>query len=303
MNPAAYDLYVWPRPGGTRSEAEKVASAPRPMTYDTSLPFLVKRAAEFVVGLSGFEKVAAAENLNIWRDPEAHPMVLLMMLLDAYGDECMEWDAEVLRVTLFRDGRQPTSSVWTKIQAARVLINSPSPWRQWEVFHWISLALAGEPPNFIYLEQADIGHLGAAVDMMKMIDPDREFSDEIDKFVAATIRHDGFPWAPPPLTFAQKELEEAQLRCLECSAIQRDDDDITCVTCGSTRLEAVPYEFAELRDEVAKFFTDYVDLPLSAAEELPETAAGISAYALLEKWEYVENVRLRLARQIKALKT
>lgn len=301
-----YAVMQWPPPSSMRQmHTEKTAAdepSPPALTYDTSLPFLVKQAAAFVSSRYAMEKIAS-EQTNLWRDPEAHPLVLVMALLDLYGEESMEWDGEVLRVTLIRDGRQPISSVWAKIQAARVLLNSPSPWRRWEVFHWVALGLSGEAPNFIYLEGASLGHVGAAVDMMRMVDPTRETADEVDKYCAAVLKQDGFAWAPPPLDFAQDELEDRQLHCLDCTAIHRNDNDTHCVTCGGTRLELAPYEFAELRDEVAALFTKFVDQPLSAAEAgLPETAAGISAYALLEKWEYVEEIRLRLARQLKALK-
>lgn len=305
MNPDHYAMYQWPAPGGSqvpRPLEEKVAKAKPALTYDTSLSFLVKQAAEFVATHTELEKVAAAPVTNLWRDPEAHPLVLALVLLDTYGDEVLGWDGEVLRVTLIRDSRQPTGSVWTKIQAVRTLLNSPSPWRQWEVLHWLALGLAGEAPNFIYMEQPDLGHIGACIDMMRIVDPSREFGEEVDKFVATVLKQDGFPWAPPPLTFCQDELEDRKLRCTTCGALHRNDNDVRCISCGAETLELMPYEFATLRDEVAAHFNAMVDLPLSAAESLPDTSAGNVAYALLEKWDYVEEIRLRLARQLKALK-
>lgn len=239
---------------------------------------------------------------NIWKHPNASPVVLLLLLLDQYGAEMAEWDPAVLLETLRRDGKTVSNANKVKILAARTLLTSPSPWRQWEVFHWVSLGLDGHAPNFVYLEEPEMGHLVAGWDLMALTDPAREPSEEVDKFVAAVFRQEGLPFIPEPLAWAQRELEDPQLHCEACDAIHRDDNDQRCITCGSPQLTKVPYEFAALRDEVRGLWMKLRQLPLSAAlDQAPKTAAGTVVRRLLVHWEHADHARARMVQQLRML--
>jgi hypothetical protein len=262
----------------------------------------------------GIEKVAAQRDGdqgelpeptrdNIWRHPNAHPATLMLLLLDKYGQDIFEWDPEVLLVTLKRDGISTSNSVRLKILAGRVVLNSPSPWRRWEAFHWTALGLAGEPPNFIYMEEPEIGHLVAAMDFMKLADPSREVGEEVDKYVAAVFKTEAIPYIPEPLHFAQRELEEPKIRCRSCGAIHRDDNDQRCVTCGSPQLQKIPYEYADYRDDTKKLWNNVKNLPLpSAVDRAPaDTPEGNAVYRLLVHWDYANQVRTHLNQQLRIL--
>ena len=138
---------------------------------------------------------------------------------------------------------------------------------------------------------------------MKMVDPERDTSDEVDKFVAATFKAEGLQHIPAPLDFAQRELEDPMIRCRNCDAIHRDDNDVRCVTCGSPQLEKVPFEFASVRDETSKLWRDLKSMPLEAAvEKAPaDTPAGNAVYRLLVQWDYANQVRSHLTGQIHML--
>lgn len=252
-------------------------------------------------GVTDDEKTAAVAG-SLWKDPDAHPVALTLRLLDRYGPEYLEWEPEVLRVTLSRDASQLSNVVWTKILAARVALFSPSPWRQWEVFHYVCRGLAGHQPNVVYLEQPEIGHLMHGIDVLRLFDPTRVTGIEIDKFVAATLKHEGGVFAPPPLDFATRELENPQLSCAACGALHRDDNDTRCISCGERDLHKVPFEYADLKKQCADLWTPRAQMPLErAVEDLPQDAAGNQVYHLLVHWDYAKRMRQLLLRQLKAL--
>jgi hypothetical protein len=251
----------------------------------------------------GSEKTAGVlEPALLYKDPDAHPLVLSLLVLDRYGGDSLDWSPEVLRVTMMRDNLQVSGVSFAKIMAVRVLLQSPSPWRQWHVFHWISRALAGLPPNFVYLEQPELGHLLVCADVMAIVDPKRQTAVEVDKFIAAALRHEGFVWAPESLSFAERQLEEPQLECGKCQALFTDDNDTHCVTCGATSLRRVPYAYAALRDECLRLWQPRRTMPLErAVEGLPDSPAGNLVYTLAVHWDYATRIRKQLLGQMRGL--
>lgn len=319
VNPDHFDWRHWPPQGSGAvvvdpDGIDKAAAVEvLPITTEQVVGGIAAAYAEWCPSIpQGLEKTSALRpdgspaqpvtSKSIWRHPDAHPLVLTVLLLDRFGEDYVEWEPDALRLTLQRDGLQTSNSVFTKILAARVVLNSPSPWRQWEVFHWVCLGLTGESPNFHYLEEPEPGVLAAGYDVMRVVDPRRKTDLGVDKFIAATWKNEGFPYIPPPLDFAQRELESPKIKCLNCGAIHRDDNDVRCVTCASPRLESVPYEFADLRDEIAKLWARRANLPLErAVEGLPETPAGSVVARLRLQWEYPLRMRARLVQQIRAV--
>jgi len=239
---------------------------------------------------------------NIWRHHDAHPFVLLMLVIDKYGNEAVEWLPDTVKMTLERDGIALSNASFTKIMAARTLLASPSPWRQWEVFHWVARALAGIAPNFTYLEEPDLGHLFLCADVMKLADPKRKTGIEIDKYVAAALKHQGIHYAPAPLDFAQREIEQPQISCKNCAAIHRDDNDVKCVTCGSASLERLPYTFSSSRDETRRLWDERKSLPIEkAVVGLPNTGVGNAVYLLLTSWDYARRARAQMLQQLRMI--
>ena len=299
---------VWPPAGGRididRGEAESPTEAHSldvgslVSSVVSTLDVEAEKTAALVVTKQG---VGLTEQ-NIWRHADAHPITLMLMLLDRYGQDYVTWDPEVLKLTLERDGTKVSNDVWNKVLAGRVVLNSPSPWRQWEVFHWVSRALCGQTPNFVYLEEPEIGHMVVGYSIMKAVDPKRPTGIEVDKFVAAAFRHEGIVYAPKPLDFAQREIEDRKVECTNCDALHRDDNDIKCVTCGSSKLVRPDFEFKALRDETADMFEKRRKLPLAqAVEDLPDTGAGNAVYRLLVEWDLANTAQAQLVQQLRMI--
>lgn len=239
---------------------------------------------------------------NVWKHRDSHPFVLLLLAIDLYGEDVVYWLPDTVKMTFERDGRALSNSAFTKLMAARTLLATPSPWRQWEVFHWISRGLAGVPPNFTFLEEPELGEMAVCADMMRLTDPHRKTSTEVDKFVAAVFKHEGIHFAPPPLDFAQREIEQGQISCPKCSAVHRDDGDTKCISCGSRELTKLPYVFAESRDATKALWDARSTLPLvTAVDGLPDGGAGNAVYRLLVQWDYARQVRAHLLQQLRMI--
>jgi hypothetical protein len=294
---------------GAGSDSLEGYESPSPIA-DISVEALVSRSVEAVDAKTAALVRDASNNpgttpsmKDIWRHPDAHPAVLLLLLLDKYGPDFLEWHPDVLKLTLERDGISLSNKSWNKIQAVRVVAASPSPWRQWEVFHWVSRALTGETPNFVYLEQPELSQLIIGADLMKLVDPARTTSHEIDKFVAAVFKQEGIAYAPPPLDFAQRELDNRLLECSTCHALHRDDNDVACVTCGEATLTPVPNPFDQLKRETRDLFEERSGriLLADAVENLPDSSAGSAVYRLLLEWDIARTAKAHMLRQFRMI--
>lgn len=267
----------------------------------TDLTEIVKVAVEHVHGQTGH---TSATSRTIWRDPAAHAVTLVSMLVDRYGSSCLEWLPETLEATLKKDGIVVSNANWTKILAARPLTTNMAPWFRWHVFHWIALGLSGTAPNFEFLEEPRLGHLVHAVNVMKIFAPRQEFGDEVARYIAATLRMESVFHAPSPVEFAQDELEMTKIICRTCNARHRDDGDVKCVTCGSKQLEREPFEWADLRDKTKTGFEARRALPLAkAVDGLGHDSVGNAVYALLTNWDYAQDQRLALEAQLRMLRS
>jgi hypothetical protein len=224
------------------------------------------------------------------------------MVIDRYGEDAVQWMPITLQQTLEKDGIRVSNSAYAKILAAFTLIASPSPWRRWEVFHWVARGLAGQQPNIVYLEEPEIGHLFVMADMMKLIDPKRKTGSEVDKFAAAVLKENGIHLAPAPLDFAQRELDDAKIQCDRCNTINRDDNDVRCVHCGHTKLSKVPGEFSDAKAASEALWNARRGMPiLRAVDGLPDSGPGNAVYRLLVHWDYARRVRSQMIQQLRTV--
>lgn len=310
----------WPRSAAVSDPALDDVEKRAEQDYSSySLEEILQGVAAELPGLenelpTGIDKVAALRfgtdealptvtTKNIWRHPNAHPLTLLLLLVDRYGIDCMEWEPEALRLTLRKHETLLSESTWTKVLAVRTVLESPTPWRQWDQFNWVSYGLAGRAPSFVYLDRPEIGFLMSAVDTMSMIDKKRPFAEDLDKFVAAVFREAGITYAPPPLQFAQEELDDHRIKCRHCGTLEKDDHDIKCVACGSKDLQRLPAMFESTREQTKSLFGARKRMPLEqAVAGLNDTAADVAAYKLLVHNEYRNQIRAQLLGQLKMLK-
>jgi hypothetical protein len=227
-------------------------------------------------------------------------MVLALMLIDRYGEDVTGWMPVTVQQTLEKDGIQLSNSAYAKILSVFVLLASPAPWRRWEVFHWVARGLSGQQPNIVYLESPEIGHLFVMADLMRLTDPKRSTGTEVDKYVAAVLKEDGIHYAPDPLHFAQRELDDPKIQCERCNTINRDDNDVRCVSCGHRKLEKLPGEFEEAKKTSESLWKARKAMPIvRAVDGLPDNGPGNAVYRLLVHWDYARRVRSQMVQQLR----
>ena len=299
--------HQWPRSGMAQPSMEKVAEeAPQSPT-----PSMGNLVSAIVKELPAIQREASAHVVplhmtkgTIWRHPQAHPLVLTLLLLDRYGQDYLTWDADSLQMSLTKESVLLSNSAWTKIQAARVILNSPNPWRRWEVFNAVVRGLNGHQPNFQVYEPPQLGHVAAAVDMMRTVDPTRDPLDEVRKYTSVIFRDNGIPYAPAPLDYAQRELDQPKIKCRKCGTIDRDDHDIRCVACGSTDLEHIPGPYEGLRDQVKRRVDPLLGKDTkTAVRSMVENEVDVPAAKLLTHWGYRDKVRGQLLSQLHMIRS
>lgn len=154
---------------------------------------------------------------NVFHHPDAHPLVLDLLLLRRYGADFLSWEASTLEHVVPRDfGVSSISHVnMGKIEACRVLHAVESPWRQWEVFGWVVMALNGIPPDFQVLQAPTAAQTAIAVDTFARVRTDVAWSEEVRLYVGAACAHDGVFVPPAPLdTFAVPASEDVDAPAL-----------------------------------------------------------------------------------------
>lgn len=85
---------------------------------------------------------------TIFQTPEAHPLVLNLLMLDAYGDAWLDWDMPVVEHAV-EDKFGPILDVnVSKLMAVQACYKSESPWKNWEALVPVVMAFNNTLPDF-----------------------------------------------------------------------------------------------------------------------------------------------------------
>jgi len=179
----------------------------------------------------------AVKESNILQEHDAHPLILDLYITKKMGPEWWEWEPETLREMLQRDfPNQSISQInWNKLQAVRTVHVSPGfVFDEWECFLPVITALNNVIPDFDVLQVPTPARLYAGVGMLRMLDPEEDFSAEIKKWVAAALLFDGIYFAPGELKFAQELIRRPYYVCPRCGNKEEllFDHDGICDSCG-----------------------------------------------------------------------
>lgn len=149
------------------------------------------------------EKLAKVTSINLFQQPEAHPVVLDLVLLKKYGPEWMLWEPETLVWRIPQDFRSSGISDLNleKIQAAKALHYNDNFWLQWEVFNWCLHPFNNIYANFAIMQAPSTAQLMVAVSVAAAIRDDVPWSQEVKDFMSVACQHDGIFSPPAPLSF------------------------------------------------------------------------------------------------------
>jgi hypothetical protein len=164
-------------------------------------------------------KVAAATSDNFLRNPETHPIILDLVLLNKYGVSWLEWELETLVAKLLEDFHTPTvaDANIEKIQACKVLHLVDDFWLRWEVFLPCVAAFNGHLADFESMQVPTVAECLLAVDIANRIRDDVQWSGELKTYLAVVHKHDGELVPQAPLDFVVVDTDDLHVDCDEVS--------------------------------------------------------------------------------------
>lgn len=160
---------------------------------------------------------SAVTVVNLFRHPDAHPLVLDLCLLKKYGPDFLLWETETLELRIPQDFRTTEVSDlnMAKVQACRTLHLVDSYWERWEVFCWVTASLNGFFPDFEHLHVPSVQQCAVAVETAKKIRDDVEWSSEVKAFLQQVLRFEGVLCPVAPLDFVDFDNEGYVVDALE----------------------------------------------------------------------------------------
>jgi len=264
---------------------------------------------------------------NVFIHHDTHPVVLDMALFKTFGMDWLEWEPETLRTEIERASKLGVSELnWNQIQAVKTMHVHDAPWKDYEAFVPVILALNNNIPVFTILDKPSISQLMAGVDMMKHIRDDVEFDDEVIRFMSACFLDENVFYAPPPLEFLQDTISQPRYRCPDCGNDYEDDnDDGLCDFCAERFTDEHPFNFKPSPGAIEKMkqtgegtrVERYLEHPFQEVKEkydavkdedadevpLQETMEDVQVAKLLVARDYMLMRRHQLREQTAALRS
>lgn len=162
----------------------------------------------------------AVTSQNLFQHPDAHPVVLDLLLLRKYGPEWMTWEHETLALRIKSDFPLAISDLnMHKVQAMKTLHFVDTFWEEWHIFTWCCMALNGIPPDFLVMQVPTVAECMVAVDIANRVRQDVPFSQEVNDFVERVQMHDGIFVPIEPLEWVT--MDEVDDYPVDCEEVKR----------------------------------------------------------------------------------
>jgi hypothetical protein len=253
---------------------------------------------------------------------DAHPVALLMVLIEKFGVDWFEWDHDVLKDEILEEFNATSVSPhnWEKIQACRTLVLTVGHWKEWNIFEKIIQALNNNMPRFDIAQRCTVAQLMAGIDIVKQVRVE-EHEDEVARYIAACAIDEGVFYLPPPLDFAQEVLSQPMYRCKVCGNVDTDDLDGRCDFCVGRFSDDHPFNFRvnpivpdDVGNDVEKFllrgdpglaqrkFDKILEVGIDNVNLSDEKTEDVQAIKLVVACEYMRKRRQQLVEQLEELK-
>jgi len=147
---------------------------------------------------------------NVWRHPDAHPLVLDLLLIQRFGPEWLTFEPETLQLLVPTEFHTQTLSDLnlSKLQACKTLHVSEVFWQRWECFTWLAMALNGEFPDFEVMQVPTVAQALVAADIATRVRTDVPWSPEVKAYLEQLHLHEGVLLSLPPLDFVHVPTSE-----------------------------------------------------------------------------------------------
>lgn len=253
---------------------------------------------------------------------DAHPVALMLVLMEKFGVDWLDWEADTLKTEILRTFRATSVSEhnWQKIQAVRTLTGTVGFWKEWPIFEKIIQALNNNVARFDITQRCTVSQLMAGVDIANTIRRG-DYGEEIQRYTAACCLDEGVTYLPPPLGFAQRVLSQPMYRCNVCGNVDTDDLDGRCDFCTARYLGErplsqkpsphVPKSAGTMVEKFLRFDPSTVEkrfneVKVKDQNELDldeDRTEDVQAAKLMVAYEYMQLRTRQLADQLEELKS
>lgn len=211
-------------------------------------------------------KVASVTLDNLFRNPEAHPIVLDLVLLRKYGASWLDLEIETLVAKIQEDFKTPTVADVNieKLQACKALHLVDDFWLRWEVFLPCVAALNGGLADFDNMQAPTVAECLLAVDIANRIRDDVPWSTEIKTYLGVVHQYSSELCPQSPMEFVTVDTEGL---AVDCADVHR--------------------RWPEVR--------------AGGKSPMGASAEDVQLRKMLGSWVYLEAMRMRLQSQLKVL--
>lgn len=263
--------------------------------------------------------------MSIFKDEQAHPLVLLRKYLSMFGLDALEWEPAVVKRSVEDETGTSIARVnLIKLLAAITVANHDRFWEDWQTFHFICQALNNLIPSAGSMHDHSVGQMMVAVDIANEIRKDLaglsrvpEYGERVARYIAAQAQESGVWYLPEPLAFANRYAAGFMQECLRCGNEEERQDDGLCSYC-TDRYNVDSLQKMEPNERLAKRFDaskvkpfilyPYKDVSKRLTEVLTkknavlgETPEDVCAAKLLTGLEYMSHRRAQLQQQTGAV--
>lgn len=124
------------------------------------------------------------------------PLSVLAYLNDEFDHDWWDWEPETIWSELVDKGIGTERETRDLVMALQLMHNSDYPFEFWHVFENVGHALNFNPVSFEYIQPLDPHEIAYATKVMRQIRPNLDFTDEVDRYIAASARNAGLVYMP-----------------------------------------------------------------------------------------------------------
>lgn len=132
---------------------------------------------------------------NFFKNPETHPLSLLVVLKNKYNDNWVRWLPETLWEAIRKDFGPINEVVKNKIQAVSVALSTDAPWVDWTTFENCGKSFNNSIPVFGQIQPLSPSEVAYTVQLLKKLNV-FDFSNEVTGYIAAICLYNGIIHAP-----------------------------------------------------------------------------------------------------------
>jgi len=197
-------------------------------------------------------------------DDEAgtHLLVLHRLLLAHLGPSYRDLDSAALREEITERFGGLGDVAWNRVQAGRLLATNDMAWEEWGVFEKVVSAVAGEMPDFAYMQPPEAEDVARTLlTMAELAQPD--FHYDVVAYIGAACLHDGLWYLEAPLDISRPVITEY----VEDKKLDLPFDQVRHLLASRSRPFANPDSPAEVqlnevlavREDLAEFRQELMD--------------------------------------------